>query len=241
VKRSERHHLKQDEFVSGVGVFTQWIVDNRRHVINGSLVVLGAGLLLGGLYTYRSRQAQSASVALANAMQQFRAPVIREATEDRPAISHATERERFEKSLTLFREVAADASGYQAGRKASYYVGVCEVGLENYDAAVAAFESVRQRGDDLLYYLASQALAGVKAEAGDVAGAEALYLAIVEDEASPIPPDHIIYEIGRMFERAGNVESARKYYSRFEQEHADSPLMREVNDRQALLDHADPA
>ena len=241
MKRSERHQLKQDEFVSSMSEFTEWVVENRRQVINATLVVVGAGLLLGGLYTYRNRQAQTADIALAGAMQQFRAPVVREATEDRPAISHATETERFETSIALFRDVATNYGGYEAARKASYYVGVCEVGLENDDAAIAAFESVRQSDGDLLYYLATQALAGVKAEAGDLAGAEALYLAIVEDASAPIPRDHLIYELGRMFERAGNVEAARKYYTRFEREHADSQLIREVNDRQAVLDHGGPA
>lgn len=240
MKRSERHHLKQNELVTGVGGVTVWVVENRRQVTNASLAIVGGALLLGGFLTYRSQQVEAGNIAFASAMQQFRAPVVREATEDRPAISHATERERFETSLVQFQDVADAYANYDVGRRATYYKGVCDVGLENYDAAAESFESVRGGSRDLLYYLAAVSLAGVKAENGDTAGAETLYLEVVNDVEAPLPKDQLIYTLGTMFEHAGNLESARKYYQRFEQEHPDSQLLREVTDRQAVIDHTDP-
>ena len=43
MKRSERHHLKQDEFVHWLDRAFAWGMENQRNIVNATLVVVGAG------------------------------------------------------------------------------------------------------------------------------------------------------------------------------------------------------
>lgn len=237
MKRSERHKLKTDEFVSGLELVTRWLVNNRSHLVNAGLLLVGASLLLVGLWTYRSRQVQASEIALAEAMKQFDAPVVREGTEDRPELSFPTDRERYETALVAFGTVVDEFGSHEAGRKASYYRGICHVGLLDYQGAVSAFDSVRGSERDLLYYLASLSLASAKSENSDHKGASELYLTLLNDASSPLPKDHLLFQLARVEEDAGNFDQAKQYYEKFVAEHPDSQLIRDVNDRQEILEH----
>ena len=42
MKRAERHHLKQDEFVHWLDKALMWGMDHQRNIVNATLVVIGA-------------------------------------------------------------------------------------------------------------------------------------------------------------------------------------------------------
>ena len=237
MKRAERHHLKQDEFVHWLDRTMIWGMENQRNVVNATLVVVGAGLLLGGLYIYRSRQAATADALLSAALEQYHGVIVSDAeaspANDIPTFESAEQ--RYRTSLDALAVVADGYGSYTPGRHARYYVGLCHRGLDELDAAEQSFEAVRSGKRDLLYYLATRGLAAVKLERDDVEGAGELYRSLVEDTEAPLPKDHLLFELAKTEERAGNIEQAQQYYQQILEEHPDSQLRGDAMTRSESL------
>jgi tetratricopeptide (TPR) repeat protein len=228
--------LKQDEFVHGLDQATHWFVANQKNVVNGALVLAGAALLLGGLYVYRTRRSETARARFADALEQFHAPVGEAGAAAPEGSPHfATAQEKYSTALASFQKVADDFAGYDAGRQGRYYAGLCQASLKEFEAAEASLVSLRSGDRDLLYYLGSKALAAVKAERKDYAGASELYRALAEDKDNPLPKDYLLFELARSEERAGNREQARQYYDRMLAEHPESQLRGDAMTRSEAL------
>ena len=238
MKRAERHHLKQDEFVHWLDELVGWGQEHRRNVMNGLLAVGGAGLLLGGIYVYQSRQSEAAQAGLQQALESFHGFVTSDASGPAPSgvPSFSSETERYQAALAAFQDVAESYGGQEAGRQARYYQGVCHEALGENDAAVAAFEDVRGGSRDLLYYLASRSLASARMTAGDNSGASEVLRALVDDTDNPLPKDHLLFELARNEERAGNAAEARKYYDRMVAEYPTSSLRGDALNRSQALE-----
>jgi tetratricopeptide (TPR) repeat protein len=236
VKRSERRHLKQDEFVSGIELTIRWFVQNQRNVVNLALLVVGAGLLLGGLYIYRDREAKTASDLLAEALDQYHGKVRTDTSDTGSGTpSFASQEEKYRTALETFQEISTDYSSYEAGRHATYYAGLCHAALDEPDAAEASLAPLRTGARDFLYYLGSRSLAALKARKQDYAGAAKIYRGLAEDAENPLPKDHLLFELAKAEERAGNLEQARQYYERMLAEHPDSELRVEAMARNEAL------
>lgn len=234
MKRTERHHLKQDELVDRLERAHHWYLENQRNVVNVTLVVVGAAFLLGGLYIYRGRQAERASILLNNALDEFHGAVGTDvAAVGMP--SFETAEEKYRTALASFQEVADEFGSFEAGRQARYYVGVCQAQLGEYETAEEAFADVRTGDRDLLYYLASRSLAAVRADEGDHAGAAEVYRNLVDDAENPLPKDRLLFELAKAEEAAGNEELAREVYERLLAEHPDSQLRGDVMTRRDAL------
>ncbi|MGH9322007.1 MAG: hypothetical protein ACRD21_26885, partial [Vicinamibacteria bacterium] len=212
MKRTERHHLKQDELVTRLGHASQWTREHQKMLVNGILVLAGAALLLGGLYIYRARQAELARALLADALDRFHGIVGSEdAPEGADLPRFATAEEKYRTALESLEKVANEYSSYDAGRQARYYVGLCQGALKDFAAAETSLQSLRSSDRDLLYYLSSKALASMKTEQGDYAAAAEIYRPLVDDAENPLPKDYLLFELAKAEERAGNLEQARLY------------------------------
>ena len=233
MKRTERHHLKQDEFVHWLDELMMWGLDNKKNIVNGAIVVLGASLLLGGLSIYRSRQAQAAQALLSDALRQFHGVVDSgEGAAPRGNVAtFASNDEKYRAALASFETVASEYSRYAEGRQASYYVGLCQASLDELDAADSSLEQVRGGDRDLVYYLASRALASVRSSAGNAPGASEIYRSLIEDADNPLPKDDLLFELGKLEERSGNLDQARQYYDRLSSEHPQSMLSGDASNR----------
>jgi tetratricopeptide (TPR) repeat protein len=239
VKRTERHHLKQDELVHTLETTADWYRANQRVVVNVALVVIGAGLLLGGLYVYRSRQAETARALLGQALEQFHGTVGaagNEGAASAPDAPHfATDSDRYRAALERFQKIADEFSGYEPGRQARYYEGLCHEGLGDFEAAEKSLQVLRSGGHDLLFYLASKALAAVRVDRADYTGAADLFRSLVEDKDNPLPKDYLLFELAKAEERGGNLDEARRYYDLMVAEHPDSQLRGDAMTRSEAL------
>lgn len=237
MRRAERHHLKQDEFVHWLDEVMAWGMDHQKNIINGGLVVVGAALLLGGLYIHRDRQAATAQVLLTEALRQFHG-VVRTgegAVPDQSVVTFSTAEEKYRTALESLEAVAADYRRYDEGRHALYYAALSQVGLSDLEAADASLEEVRSADRDLIWYLASRALASVRSDRGEVSAAGELYRSLLEDADNPLPKDELLYSLAKLEERAGNLEQARQYYDRVLSEHPASPLSAEATTRSEII------
>jgi len=236
LKRTERHHLKQDELVSGLEHASDWFHQHRTNVVNGLLVALGAGLLLGGIYLYRARKATEARALLAEAMKQYEGEVGAEGGEPSSGPRFATSEEKYRKSLESMEKVASGFSSYDAGRQARYYAGLCQAALKDFEGAERSLQELRSGKRDLLYYLASKALGSVATERGNHTAAAEIYRPLIEDKENPLPKDYLLFELAKAEERAGNIEQARQYYDRMVAEHPESQLRGDAISRKEILE-----
>ncbi len=236
MKRTERHHLKEDQLVSGIGQATHWFQDHRNNVVNAVLVALGAGLLLGGIYIYRERKSAEARTLLADALKQYHGDVGSDA-EAKPGVpTFATAEEKYRTALVSLEKVANDFGSYDSGRQARYYTGICQLELKDFEGAEGSLQGLRSGSRDLLYYLASKALATVATERGNHAAAAEIYRPMVEDSENPLPKDYLLFELAKAEERAGNLDQARQYYDRMVAEHPESQLRGDAMNRKELLE-----
>jgi tetratricopeptide (TPR) repeat protein len=220
----------------GLDQATHWFLANQKNVVNGALVLVGAGLLLGGIYVYRNRQSETARARFAEALEQFHATVGEADPAASPgSLRFQTAEEKYRIALASFQTVADEFESYDAGRQARYYLGLCQASLKDFEAAEASLAGLRSGGRDLLYYLATKALAAVRAERKDYAGASELYRALAEDADNPLPKDYLLFELARSEERAGNREQARRYYDRMLAEHPESQLRGDAMTRSEAL------
>ena len=239
MKRSERRHLKQDEFISGLELAMRWFVQNRKNVVNLALLVVGAGLLLGGLYVHRDRQAKTASALLAEALDQYHGKVGTETGDTASGLPGvASQEQKYRTALEAFQKISTDYSSYEPARHAAYYVGLCHAALDELDAAEASLTPLRTGERDLLYYLGSRSLAALKARKQDYAEAAEIYRGLADDAANPLPKDHLLFELAKAEERGGNVEQARQHYERMLAEHPDSQLRGDAMARSKALEFA---
>jgi tetratricopeptide (TPR) repeat protein len=236
VKRTERHHLKQDELVAGIGQATHWFEAHRQNVLNAVLVALGAGLLLGGIYIYRTRKAEEGHGLLVEALKQFHGEVGTEGEPTPNVPRFPTAEEKYRAALASLEKVANDFGSYDAGRQARFYAGLCQAELDDYEGAERSLQELRSGERDLLYYVASKALASVETDRGNHAEAVAIYRPLVEDAQNPLPKDYLLFELARAEERAGNLEQARLIYDRVLAEHPESQLRGDALNRKELLD-----
>jgi tetratricopeptide (TPR) repeat protein len=236
VKRTERHHLKQDELVAGIGQATHWFEAHRQNAVNALLVALGAGLLLGGIYIYRTRKADEGRALLAEGMKQFHGEVSTEGEPTPDVPRFATAEEKYRTALASLEKVANDFGSYQAGRQARYYAGLCQAELDDFEGAEKTLQELRSGKRDLLYYVASRALASVATDRGQHAEAVAIYRPLVEDAQNPLPKDYLLFELAKAEERAGNLAEARQIYDRVLAEHPESQLRGDALTRKELLD-----
>jgi tetratricopeptide (TPR) repeat protein len=242
VKRTERHHLKQDELVHGIEQASDWFQQHRTNVVNAVLVALGAGLLLGGIYIYRTRKSEEARAQLTEALKQYHGQVGSEAG-GAPSTGpkFATVEEKYRTALDAFEKVAAEYPSYEAGRQARYYAGLCQAGLKDFEASERSLQELRSRDKDLLYYLASKALASVASSRGNYGAAAEIYRPLVDDAANPLPKDEMLFELAKAEERAGNLDQARQYYNRMMAEHPESQLRGDAMSRLERIGLASPS
>jgi len=236
VKRTERHHLKQDELVSGIGQATHWFQEHRGNVVNAVLVALGAGLLLGGIYIYRERKSEEGRALLAEALKLFHGEAGSDTGAPSSGPRFATAEEKYRAALESLEKVASEFGSYDSGRQARYYAGVCQAELDDFEGAERSLQQLRTGDRDLLYYLASKALASIATERGDHAAAAEIYRPLVDDAQNPLPKDYLLFELAKAEERAGNREQARQYYDRMLAEHPESQLRGDALNRSELLE-----
>lgn len=236
MKRTERHHLKQDELVTGIEHATDWFEKHRTNVVNAVLVALGAGLLLGGIYVYRTRKTDEARALLAEALKQYDAEVGEGDSESSSGPKFKTDEEKYRAALGSFENAANEFGSYDAGRQARYYAGLCQSALKNFEEAERSLQELRSGKRDLLYYLASKTLASVATERGNHTAAAEIYRSLVEDAQNPLPKDYLLFELAKAEERAGNRDEARRYYDRMMAEHPESQLRGDALSRREILD-----
>jgi predicted negative regulator of RcsB-dependent stress response len=232
MKTSERQHLKHDEVSETLQQAYARFDENRSAVttVLGVLIVVAA--VVGGLYFYRSHQADEAARMLAEALTITEAQVVpptqplpgQPAPPPPPAGSYPSERAKLEAAIPKFEATADQYSSTDAGRFARYRAGAALATLDRTADARAQYQKlVDADGQGLYGRMAKLALAQCDVQDKKYDAAIATLRDLSLDAKGDLPVDAILLQLGQAYLAAGKMTEARQAFERVTNEFATSP------------------
>ena len=226
MKRTERRHLKQNEFealtLQALDVFGA----KRREITTVALVLVVVGVAAASYWGWHQYRQDKAHALLADAM------VVQEARVGPPAeatgaagTTFPTERERSEAALKKYK-VAADAyPSTDAGVFARYQEASLDVSLGKAADAIKAYQAViDQAGDGIYGQMAKLGLAEAYARGGQFDQAITSFREMAQRKDGQLPVDGILMQLGRTYRDAGKAADAQQTFNRLVEEFPESPF-----------------
>ena len=240
MKRTERHHLKENELVQTIERTRELLEGRQRQIVGAviALVVVGIGFL--GYQVFRQQSESRGQNLLADAMVALNARVVPagEKTEgDVPAAAtlgatgtFATEEAKLNAALPKLKAAADAYPDSNAGITARYHLAGALAALGKHQDAIQAFDDVAKRaGSNSLYgRMARLGKADTQAHAGQLDAAIATWKDMSSATTKDFPVDAILMELARAYVQKGNKEEARKTFTQIVDQHPDSPYSQEA-------------
>ncbi len=227
MKRTERHHLKENEMQTFARQARAVVEERGRETVSIVVVVVIVAVAALGYFGWRERVQSKAHALLADAMTVQDARVGPPPAPGTPAngIYFPTERERAQAALTKFK-IAADAyPSTDAGVYARYQEGATSLMLGTPQGAATAFQQViEQDGNGFYGQMAHLGLAEAQAQDGQFDQAINAYKDLAQRKDGPLPIDGILMQLGRTYLDAGKRSDAQQTFNRLVDEYPESPF-----------------
>jgi tetratricopeptide (TPR) repeat protein len=231
MKRTERRHLKQNEFEAVTLQALDLLGEKRREITTVVLVVAAVALVAGVYWTYRQHVQDSSHALLAEAMivQEARVGAAPPGTTAPSGPSFATEQERSQAAIAKFKAAADAYPSTDAGLFARYQEAALQVSLGNSAEAIKTYQMVIDRAGDGLYGQMSRlGIAEAYARAGQYEQAITAYKELAQRKDTQLPVDGILIQLGRTYRDAGKTSDAQQTFNRIVEEFPDSPFNAEA-------------
>jgi TolA-binding protein len=241
MKRTERHHLKENELVQTIESAREFIERRQRQIVGAviGLVVIGLGFL--GYQVFRQQSESRGQELLADAMVALNARVVPAGAQteggDVPAAAtlgatgaFATEEAKLNAAIPKLKAAADAYPDSNAGIAARYHLAGALSALGRHQDAIQAFDDVAKRaGSSSLYgRMARLGKADTQAHAGQLDAAIATWKDMASANAKDLPVDAILMELAHAYVQKGNKEEARKTFTQVVDQHPDSPYTAEA-------------
>ena len=237
MKRSERHHLKQNVLAVSMAHAEEALRRRRREVIVAVSVGLMLALAIGG-YFFRQRQiASRAGALLVEAVVIVQAPVVPppspeseaagteavEAPFTQPPGSYPSDTARLEAAFSKFMAAADAYPSTASGITARYHAAGVLATLGQTDEAARQYREVIERAGSQIYgQMARLGVADLRLGAGDYESAIALLEEATVPPESFVPVDAILMRLGRAYRLAGKQLEALQAFTRIVDEYPGS-------------------
>ena len=226
MKRTERKHLKQNEFEAMALQLLEMLGDKRREITTIVLVLAVIGLGGASYYAWNQYRLDKAHGLLAEAMvvQEARVGPPAEAT-GTPGMTFPTERERTDAAIKKYKAAGDAYPSTDAGIFARYQEASLQVSIGNFAEAIKAYQSVIDRAGDGLYgQMSKLGLAEAYARSGQYEQAITAYKELAQRKDGQLPIDGILIQLGRTYRDAGRASDAQQTFNRVVEEFPDSPF-----------------
>jgi TolA-binding protein len=228
MKRTERHHLKENELEKFARRAREAVETRRRETMAGIIALVVIGAVAVGYWAWRERVETRAHAMLAAALAAQEARVGPPAA---PGVgapstpSFATERERSLTALAKFKAAADAYPSTDAGIFARYMEAATSMALGNAADAARAYQQVIDRAGDGIYgQMARLGLAEAQARAGQYDQAINTFKELAQRKDGPLPIDGILMQLGRTYRDAGKRDDAQQTFNRLVEEFPQSPF-----------------
>ncbi len=241
MKRSERHHLKENAFAVAMANLGGQLSDWGRGL--GIGIAIGTGLLVlyGAYGWWTDRAAGQAGALLAEALIVADAPVVpppappppaddAEATPPAPFVqppgTYPSLEAKMNEALPRLLEAAEAYPSSQAGITARYRAAAALANLGRHDEAATHYRQVIDQDAGVYARMAVLGLADVELARGSASAAiELLEGATASDAAGELPVDGVLMRLAIAYDRAGRTGDARATYQRILDEFPFSPYL----------------
>jgi TolA-binding protein len=229
MKRTERHHLKENEFAEWLLGAKNWYEANSKTV---GYIGIAAALALAavmGTMAFRQMSAGKASSALAQALAIAEAPVLPPAPAEagkspvqRPG-TFPTDRARLEAALPKLLEVAEAYPASDAGIMARYRAAAALVAVGRTQEGIARYKEVVANGRGAYQAMARLGIAEAQMMSGQYDQAITTFKDVESLKSEDVPVDGILMQLARAYQLAGKTEDAKKTFKRVADEFPQSP------------------
>lgn len=228
MKRTERHHLKDNELVQLVTTARDLVDERRGPLLSVLVAVVLIIVVAGGYVAWHSRVEGRAHTQLAAALavEQARVgPPAAFGTQPAAGLSFVSEREKNQAALTKFKEVADEFPKTDAGLFARYRQAATYMTLGEAKSAATAYQQVIDQGGDSLYaQMARLGLAEAQAQTGDYESAINTFRDLSQRRDGNLPVDGVLMRLARTQADAGKTTDAEQTFNKLVQEFPDSPF-----------------
>ena len=227
MKRTQRHHLKENELLQFANRTREVIDARQREVGVAAIAVIVVSIAVMGYFAWQSRVEGRAGALLADAIIVSDARVGPPPAPGTPATgpSFPTDREKYEATAAKFKAVADQYPSSDAGLFARYREGATQMALGNSKEAAAAYQQVIDRAGSKLYgQMARLGLAEAQARDGQYDSAINTYKGLADNKDGPLPVDGILMQLGRTYLEAGKATEAQQTFNRVVEEFPESPF-----------------
>lgn len=247
MKRSERHHLKENEITGALNQAVARVSENRR-AAGMTAAAVGLAVLAGvGYWAWHTRTDVRAQTMFSEALIVAQAPIEPPAAEaegtkpEQPRGTYPTVAARAEAALPKLMAVAEAYPSSESGIAARYHAASALALLGRAAEAAARYQEVIDYAgaDSFLEKMARLGLvdAQLLAKQYDQAITGARALADANDE--DLPRDAMLMQLGRIYATAGKPTEAKQTFDKVVAEFPDSLYTEEA--RQQLEAMAQPA
>ena len=239
MKKQERHHLKQNEFVTGVASVVGAYQENKdKAAMIAGVVALGLVLVVG-YFWYQKRSAEQAGELMGVAMTIYQAPIVPPSSVpgavQQPG-SYPSEKARYEAALAAFQEVANTYGSSQSGIAARYHAAETLFSLGRLNEAHQAYQNVVDKGGNTIYAsMAKLGLATTMLAEGQSDQAIKTYQDLAAVRDGDVPVDGVLMQLAKAYEKTGKKAEARTTYKRVVDEFPDSPYAQAARQQMTLL------
>ena len=229
MKRTERHHLKDNE-LARMAISARQVVEERRTQL--AAIVIGVVVILavvGGYFAWTGRVSARANALLADAMAIDGARVGPPPAPGSPApggLNFETVRAKHQAALTKFKIVADEYPKSDAGIFAAYRLAATYMALGEASSAATIYQQVIDRaGSGMFGQVARLGLAEAQAETGQYEQAIATFKDLAQQKDGRVPVDGVLLRLGRTCLDAGKTGDAEQAFNRIVNEFPDSPFI----------------
>lgn len=229
MKRTERHHLKDNELARAAAGARQILDERKSQLIVAGLaivVILGGAI---GYFAWTGRGTSRARTLLADAMAVDDARVGPEAAPGSAVpggLTFETARAKNQAALTKFKVAADEYPATKEGIFARYRQAATYMALGEAASAATTYQDVIARaGADSLYgQMARLGLAEAQTQTGQYDQAIATFKDLSQRTDGQVPVDGVLLRLGRTYLDAGKSADAQATFSRLVEEFPDSPF-----------------
>lgn len=221
-RRLTRKQIKKDEFVTVVDRLIHWAGENWRQALIGLGAALAIGLIYWGVTTFLASRTDSAGLALANALTQYSAPVGEKGVA--ATTKFANDAERLAAAEKAFQQVASHYWLTPQARVAKLYLARIAAERGERDRALQLLgDLASKRSSDPVVRLAMLDLIRMRLAKGETAELVPQLEAMAAGQDPRLPRDTAMYELARLWDRAGKPEEAAKMYRKILEDFPESP------------------
>jgi tetratricopeptide (TPR) repeat protein len=235
MKRTERHHLKENELAHTLSAARDFIDTQRRLVAILLIAVVVIGVVVVGFLIYRQQSSARGDILLAEAMVALNAPVVPAGTQSAEGLPAAaqlgaagafsTEAAKLNAALPKLKVAADEHPDSTAGITARYHMAGALATLGRHEEAIKTFDDVvaRAGGDSLYGRMARLGKTDTLARAGQIDAAITAWKDLAAEDSEELPVDAILMELARAYVQKGNIDEARKTFTQIVDQHPESP------------------